>query len=191
MSQKLQNLCVAKTKKHAYNCVEIFFCGVRLLELKVIGDDEIRITLSCEEMEIFDIDADSFGDEGRTRRLIRELLERSGRRAGFDASADGVTVRLFPRRSGGCELFVSRCSGSLRRKKRERIYSFDCADDFLVFASFLPESELAGLETLFCGGEFYIRLNGLLCERSERALEEFAQRKRGSYLWEYLKREES
>lgn len=174
-------------QKQAHIIVLRTFCGVRLLDVKLVGEDEIRITLSCEEMKLFEIDADSFGgDETKTRRLIVELCERAGRRAGFDASADSVKVRLYPRRSGGCELFVSRIPGPARRRVRERIYRFDSADDLIRFAFLLPSGERSLLKTLFSGGVFYIRLDGLLGERSERILEEYGVRERGCYLWEYL-----
>ncbi|MBQ9544598.1 MAG: adaptor protein MecA [Clostridia bacterium] len=161
------------------------FCGVRHLEVRLLSDSEIRITLSCEEMEKFDIDADSFSDGFAAKEILRELFLSAGGENSF-GDADALSVKLFPKRSGGCELFVSKLSGAVHKKTRERIYCFESADDFLKFYSFLPRGEAGLIEKLFVDGKCYIRFFGLLCERSERILEEFAVRERGCYLWDYL-----
>ena len=74
-----------------------------------IGDNKLKLMLSaadCRRYNISGEDMDCLDPD--SRRALRRLLDDAGSRSGFDAAADKIFVQLYPCRSGGCELFVTR-----------------------------------------------------------------------------------
>ncbi len=78
------------------------------MELIRISDCKLKIMLTPTDMCQFELNAESFEDDGeQMHRAFRLLLEEVHRRTGFDADDSRISVQYFPSREGGCEMFIS------------------------------------------------------------------------------------
>ena len=81
------------------------------MELIRISDQKLKIMLTPSDMEQFELNADTFGENGtEMRRAFRLLLEEIKKRTDFEADDKRIAVQYFPSREGGCEMFISRLS---------------------------------------------------------------------------------
>lgn len=158
-----------------------------MMELNVIGPDEIRISLTCEELESMDVDPESFDySDTRTRRIIWELFDRAKTETGFDAACCGVVVRVRTKNDGGCDLFVSKISSGSDQRRKDRVFRFDSVDDLLECMSRIGFRQLSKSPPLELDGYFYIRVSGDIDPSSGRILREYAVDETEDYLWDYL-----
>ena len=81
------------------------------MELIVISDTRMKITLSKEDMSSYNIEASTLDTQNtRVRRILCGILEEAGKRAGVQGSSERAFVRVFPSLDGGCEMYVTRFS---------------------------------------------------------------------------------
>ena len=79
------------------------------MELILINERKLKITLSESDMKEYDIDCDSVDySRTETRRAFWSLLDEAKHRTGFDAASDRVYIQLYPSREGGCEMYVTK-----------------------------------------------------------------------------------
>ena len=99
------------------------------MKLYRLGENEIRIHLTGEDLEAYSITLDDFDyDSTKGRRVIWELFDRAREETGFDAAKEKVYIQLYPKESGGCELFVTK----LEKEDDERVcFLFSGSDNFL------------------------------------------------------------
>ena len=79
------------------------------MELILISDSKLKIMLTAQDMCRDDINAltvDCSTDEGR--RAFRNILNDARDETGFDTSGDRLFIQMYPSRTGGCELFVTK-----------------------------------------------------------------------------------
>ena len=113
------------------------------MELILISDSKLKITLSLSDMEKYDLCSDSMDyDNTETRRAFWEILDEAKHKTGFDAAKERVFVQVYPSRGGGCEMYVTKV-GTLfsgedtgahtptRRRPRVGIFRFGCLDNLL------------------------------------------------------------
>ncbi|MBQ9086100.1 MAG: adaptor protein MecA [Clostridia bacterium] len=74
-----------------------------------INENKLKITLTAEDLEEWDMDAEEL-DYGspQTRALLQDLLRRADLAVGFPTERARVLVQLYSSRDGSCEMFVSR-----------------------------------------------------------------------------------
>ena len=79
------------------------------MELILISDNKLKIMLTEEDMFRYEISADSIDyDNTETRRAFWQILDEAKHRTGFDAASERVFVQVYPSRSGGCEMYVTK-----------------------------------------------------------------------------------
>ena len=79
------------------------------MKLYRLGENEIRIHLSKQDLQDFAITLEDFDyDSTRGRRVIWELFDKAKEETGFDAAKERVYIQLYPCEKGGCELFVTK-----------------------------------------------------------------------------------
>ena len=116
------------------------------MEFLLIGESKIKIVLNGEEAEKYMLDTTSpdIGGPG-ARRAFWKILDMAKREVGFDPAGDKVLIQLYPIKSGGCEMFVTKLgilpesSARLVSKsnriamlsKRKSLYTFECLEDLL------------------------------------------------------------
>ena len=81
------------------------------MEFILISDNKIKIMLTEEDLQEFEIAADELDYANTdTKRMFWDILSRAKRSVGFDTDGHRVLVQLYPSRCGGCEMFVTRLS---------------------------------------------------------------------------------
>ena len=79
------------------------------MELIRISDHKLKIMLTPSDMQHFELNAATFGeDRAEMHRTFRLLLEEIRKQTDFDAEENRISVQYFPSREGGCEMFISR-----------------------------------------------------------------------------------
>ena len=112
----------------------------------MIGESKIKIVLDSEEAERHGLNTGAPDISGpAARRAFWRILERARAEVGFDPAGDKVLIQLYPIKSGGCELFVTKLgilSDSSARlvsksdrvamlSKKRSLYAFDELDDII------------------------------------------------------------
>lgn len=116
------------------------------MEFLLIGESKIKIVLSREEAEQYRLDTASPDvSEPGSRRSLWRILEQAQAEVGFNPAGDKVLIQLYPLKSGGCELFVtklgilsessarlvSRSDRIAMLSKKRTLYAFDSLEDII------------------------------------------------------------
>ena len=112
------------------------------MELIRISDSKIKIMLNAEDMAHYAITSELLNYENtETRRVVWQILDEAKQKTGFGAASDRVLIQVYPSRSGGCEMYVTKVPPSLPHPAEERgaprhegkraLYAFSCLSDFL------------------------------------------------------------
>ena len=79
------------------------------MEVLLIGEAKMKIVLTSEEAKGYRLDlSDPAKDTQRSRRALWSVLDDARKSVSFDPSGDKVLVQLYPMKSGGCEIFVTK-----------------------------------------------------------------------------------
>lgn len=79
------------------------------MEFILIGEDKIKVMLTEEDLEEFELSADELDYANtETKRMFWDVLSRAKARTGFDTDGQKVLVQLYPSKDGGCEIFVTK-----------------------------------------------------------------------------------
>lgn len=81
------------------------------MEIIVISENRIKISLNAKEMKKYGVDENDFHLESiDMRSILKRILHNSDQNEGFEAISpeDKLLMQLYPEKEGGCELFVTR-----------------------------------------------------------------------------------
>lgn len=79
------------------------------MELILISSSKLKIMLSDEDMEKYDLKAETVDyDNTATRRAFWSILDDAKNETGFDAASDRLFIQMYPSKDGGCEMFVTK-----------------------------------------------------------------------------------
>lgn len=146
------------------------------MELIVINENSIKITLSSAEMSAYGLDDDDFHLSGvGTRNIVNRILLDGLGSCGFSSSTnEKLTIQLYSNKNGGCELFVTKipiddkdgACVTLRKdddnmKAHCLTYSFSELEDAISACKELLNRTIECKSTLYIGddGKYYIRLS--------------------------------
>lgn len=116
-----------------------------LMELILIDDSKLKIMLSAEDMKLYDITCETIDyDDSLSRRAFWDILSEARDRTGFDTGKDKVYVQVYPSKSGGCEMFItklppgtdgdesrSECRSGTAKQAKKCVYRFDSLSDMM------------------------------------------------------------
>ena len=89
------------------------------MEIIMISETKLKVMLSAEDLQSFSLTAEALDyNNTETKRMFWDVLSRAKQSVGFDTDGHRVLVQLFPSRSGGCEMFISKL-GLLCRSENE------------------------------------------------------------------------
>ena len=128
------------------------------MELLKIGNDALKVTLTREDMELYDIEFDMLDyANAETKRVIQSILEEARRSIGFEVLHDGLYVQAFRSRCGGCELFVTREG---KKDALQSLFKFDSANGVIMACARLDNCGFSGKSELHLGnnGDYYLAL---------------------------------
>lgn len=78
------------------------------MEFLRIGENQLKITLSEDELLFYGLDLSSLSySSTETRRGFWALLDDAKHATGFDAAASKVSVQIYASKKGGCEMYIS------------------------------------------------------------------------------------
>ena len=81
------------------------------MELILINENKLKITLSRRDMKQYDLDCDTIDyDKTETRKAFWSILDEAKHKTGFDAAKQRVFIQLYPSKEGGCEMYVTKLS---------------------------------------------------------------------------------
>ncbi len=91
------------------------------MELILISSSKLKIMLSPDDMREHRLCCDSV-DYGNTetRRAFWSILDEAKQQTGFDAASSRVYIQLYPSRSGGCELYVTKLLQKADERRTEK-----------------------------------------------------------------------
>ncbi len=81
------------------------------MEIERLGRDEMKVVLTEDDLCQMQLTYDSFDYENPVaKRAIRDILNRAHDEIGFVSSGGRLTLALYPKLGGGCELYATRLS---------------------------------------------------------------------------------
>ena len=156
------------------------------MQFRVISSNEVRVLLSLDEMNELEISFEGMDySDTSTRRFMWELFDIVKKETGFDAAKQQTTVKVYPKRNGGCELYLLRGE----RARDCPFFLFESFDDFLLCREDrrLRDIVLDGEIVPTKDEKLYLKLNSLPDERALELLGEYSVAYEGEYLFSYLK----
>ncbi len=85
------------------------------MDLILISEEKLKIILTEDDMKKFKIKIESLDyDNVTTKKVFWEILDEAKNKAGFNADKSKLYVQVFPSQDGGCEMFVTKFSGTLQ-----------------------------------------------------------------------------
>lgn len=91
------------------------------MELLRINDNKIKIMMNADDMLHYSLDCTTIEQsDSPSRQGFWQLLKEVRLRTGFDTEGDKIFVQVYPCKSGGCELFVTRLSGTSQTNEKNR-----------------------------------------------------------------------
>ncbi len=79
------------------------------MELIMISDSKLKIMLTLDDMKTYSLDCATLDyDNTETRKAFWSILDEAKHRTGFDAASEKVFVQVYPSRTGGCEMYVTK-----------------------------------------------------------------------------------
>ncbi len=131
------------------------------MELILISNSKLKIMLSPDDMREHRLCCDSVDYcNTETRRAFWSILDEAKQQTGFDAASSRVYIQLYPSRSGGCELYVTKLlpsHGEIRPEKppdgRKITYRFEGIDPLLRVCRRLSLTGFGGLASAYLDEE--------------------------------------
>ena len=127
------------------------------MELILINDKKLKIMLTPEDMKEYELDCETVDyTQTETRRAFWNILDEAKHQTGFDAASERVYIQLYPSRTGGCEMYVTKVGllptgvrssqkGMLRiAQERKLAYSFSDMDRLLRVCRQLDGADCIG-----------------------------------------------
>jgi len=145
------------------------------VELKLINENKLKITLTNEDMAALDITYEdmNYDDNTSTKRVIWEILDRAKRQTGFDAARDQILIQVHEQKNDGCMIYVTKIGTQQKTapqypsyaksykklytgiKKKRLLYMFECSDNLLDACRQLMLMEYGGKSDIFADDEKY------------------------------------
>ncbi len=103
------------------------------MELILISDSKLKIMLSAEDMRLHGITCDTL-DKGSitSRKAFWNIMDEAKLQTGFDPAGSKLFVQMYPSKTGGCELFVTRLGSKSTDTKVRRSQAVPISESVLT-----------------------------------------------------------
>ncbi len=149
------------------------------MELILISESKLKIMLSQRDMEKYELSLSDIDSENRAcKRAFGKLLEEAKARTGFCATQKNLYIQIFPGRSGGCEIFITKTTSSGEdNQPKHLIFTFSTTDDLICACKALLERGYSGKSSLYYNedGSYHLLTDAQIHKRLVYTLCEFAQ----------------
>lgn len=119
--------------------------------------DMVRYDLTCEKIDY---------DNTETRRALWEMFDEAKHLTGFDAADGRICIRVYPEKSGGCEIYITKLGDRSSPSENDMsytakdtvtpqfvrtpaVYSFSSLEDILCACRCLRASGYSGESSAF------------------------------------------
>ena len=129
------------------------------MELIKISQSALKVTLSREDMELYDIEFDMLDyKNSETKRVIWSILDEAKRSLGFEVTRDSLYIQAFRSKCGGCELFVSK---ETRTEPCISIFKFSSSESLIKGCARIENCGYTSSSRVYLGEEndFYLELH--------------------------------
>lgn len=136
------------------------------MEMILISENKLKITLSPLDMKDFDLDCDTADySKTETRRAFWSILDEAKHLTGFDAASDKIYIQMYPSREGGCEMYVTKLVAALttnivKLTEKQFFFAFDELDLLLKVCFQLKSSGFSGKSRAYVDvdGTYYLEI---------------------------------
>ncbi len=91
------------------------------MELLRIGERKLKVMLNASDMEKYHLTRDTIDyDNTETRSAVWQILDEAKHKTGFDAGPEKIFVQVYPGKSGGCEMYVTKIGEEKTVNGRDR-----------------------------------------------------------------------
>ncbi|MBR2634691.1 MAG: adaptor protein MecA [Clostridia bacterium] len=103
------------------------------------GENTLRISMTSEDLDRYSVSLEDFDEKiPHQRRIFHDLLALAKEETGFDAADERIYIQLYPKKDGGCELFIIKLEQDGEKKS---CFLFRSFDDYYVAKNALGERE--------------------------------------------------
>lgn len=102
------------------------------MDLILISSTKLKIMLTPDDMAAYSLTCDNIDyDNTETRRAFWDILDAAKHKTGFDAASDRVFIQVYPSKSGGCEMYVTKLMKRDEAIRRDdmKLYDKKCMAD--------------------------------------------------------------
>ncbi|MBQ6892886.1 MAG: adaptor protein MecA [Clostridia bacterium] len=146
------------------------------MELMKIGHNALKVTLSREDMELYDLEFDMLDyANSETRRVIWSILDEAKRSLGFEVARDNLYIQAFRSRCGGCELFVSR-EEKKETLPKQTLFRFKDTESLIKGCARLKNCGFEGKSSAYIGDSDELYLELTAAENDYIYLDEISRR---------------
>ncbi len=146
------------------------------METVLINKDKIKIMLNRHDMQKYHISSELTGSSNETELKIWNILDDISSLTSFDTHKGSFYVQMFPSKTGGCELFISRIDISSKLSENESckksktklyIYKFHELSQLLSVCKAMAYTELKIEASAFydegCGTYYLTSASEIFC----------------------------
>ena len=79
----------------------------------MIREDKLKVLLTPFDMMKYELTCEKLDyDNTETRKAIWSILDFAKRETGFDAAIGKIRIEVYPEKSGGCAIYITKLKGS-------------------------------------------------------------------------------
>ncbi len=83
------------------------------MELNLIREDKLKVLLTPFDMMKYELTCEKLDyDNTETRKAIWSILDSAKQETGFDAAIGKIRIEVYPERSGGCAIYITKLKSS-------------------------------------------------------------------------------
>jgi negative regulator of genetic competence, sporulation and motility len=83
------------------------------MELNLIREDKLKVLLTPFDMMKYELTCEKLDyDNTETRKAIWSILDFAKQETGFDAAIGKIRIEVYPEKSGGCAIYISKLKSS-------------------------------------------------------------------------------
>ena len=83
------------------------------MELNLIREDKLKVLITPFDMMKYELTCEKLDyDNTETRKAIWSILDFAKQETGFDAAIGKIRIEVYPEKSGGCAIYITKLKGS-------------------------------------------------------------------------------
>lgn len=174
--------------------------------MTLIDKEKLKICLTPFDMIKYDLTCEKIDyDNTETRRALWNMFDEAKHRTGFDAACGRICIRVYPEKSGGCQIYITKIDEKPSPSETDMsynakdialpqtvrgcaVYSFSSLENMLASCRCLKTSGYEGESSAFFGDDTKRRYYLMINEVAPRYVGKCAYKNGGVFMDEFGKR---